>query len=300
MSVQISIFHYSPDPNIGNYIIFNDILVMQVKSIRELTDIPYKLNIINNEMHPNALADLKKRLLNIEIIDVPKHEVFCGPAGINGAILNNKCDYLVILHTDVLATWNWLSIWLAHVKSAENYYGVPCAVSPEGLLLYPKNEGSKHIGYTIQEMQGYIEKTMQINWKSWNGIPVGVSGNCPPNHPLKLYDVGNELGLYMAHRKFWEEVGLHDETMISTLDGIDMGLRTLKTRCRNLLGGGLWLHHIGGLHLGVGCRLYRTSDGNWIGESQFTQKWGTEMRTKVAYGTAWIELHKEQKQRTGK
>lgn len=300
MSIQVSIFHYSPDPNIGNYAIFNDILVTQVKSIREMTDIPYKLNIINNEMHPNALADLKRRLPDMEIIDVPKHEILNGPAGENGAILNNKCDYLVILHTDVLVTWNWLSTWLAHVQVAEAYYGVPCAVSPEGLLLYPKNAGSQHIGYTPQEMQGYMETTMQINWKPWNGVPVGISGPKPPNHPMKLYDVGNELGLYMASKKFWEEVGLHDETMVSTLDGIDFGVRALKTRCRNLIGGGLWLHHIGGLHLGTGCRLYRNSDGNWIGEREFVQKWGVEMRRKVADGFAWINLHNEQKARTGK
>lgn len=294
MSVQVSIFHYSPAPTIGNYNIFNDILLMQVKSIRALTDIPYKLNIIDNEMHPAARADLEKRLPDVEIINVPKHEMLCGPAGENTAILNNKCDYLVLLHTDVLVTWSWLSTWLTHVKNAEAKYGVPCAVSPEGLLLYPKNEGSQHIGYTFEQMKGYMENTMHKPWKPWNNVPVGLSRVGP------LYDVGNELGLYMAHKTFWEEVGLHDETMLSTLDGIDLGLRTLKTRCRNLIGGDLFLHHIGGLHLGVGCRLYRKADGNWIGEEQFKKKWGVEMRTKVAYGTAWIELHKEQQVRTGK
>lgn len=271
---------------------------MNVKAIRELTDIPCKLNLINNEMHPNALADIRKRLPDLEIIDVPKHERFCGPAGENGAILNNKCDYLVILHTDVLVTYNWLSTWLTLVKNAEAYYGVPCAVTPEGLLLYPKNAGSQHIGYSQEVMMKHMENEMHIKWNLWNAIPLGVSGNVP-SHPLKLYDVGNELGLYMAHRKFWEEVGLHDETMLSTLDGIDLGLRAVQTRCRNLIGGGLWVHHIGGLHLSVGCRLYADENG-WIGETEFRRKWGVEVRKKVLDGTIWLQLHKAQQEKYGK
>lgn len=301
MSIQVSIFHYSPDPNlknpyvtwkgeVANNFIFNDILVMQVKSIRALTDIPYRLSIIDNEMHPAARADLEKRLPDVEIISVPKHERLNGPAGINGCILNNKCDYLVILSTDVLVTWNWLSTWLAHVKNAEALYGVPCAVSPDRLLLYPKNEASI-VGYTLEEL---LKGDLNVPWKYWNGIPVAVST------VGTLYDRGNELGFYMAHRKFWEEVGLHDEEMISTMDGIDMGLRALKTHCRHLLGGGLFLHHVSGLHGNVGCRLYRSADGNWDGCAEFIKKWGIDMRWKVIYGTAWIELHQEQQARTGK
>ena len=290
MSIQVSIFHYAPDSAIW----LNDVVLMQVRSIKELTDIPYKLNIINNEMEPLARKDLASRLpSDVELIDVPKHEILCGPAGINGAILNNKCDYLVILHTDVLVTWNWLSTWLTHVQNAETKYGVPCAVSPEGLLPYPKNEGYAK-GLEHEVMKTYMGDTMKISWKPWNDIPIGVS------KPTVLYDVGNELGLYMANRKFWEEIGLHDETMTASMEGIDMGLRTLKTRCRNLLGGGLWLHHVGGLHGKIGCRLQRQKDGSWVGTDEFIKKWGMETRWKVTYGTAWIEFHTEQRKITGK
>lgn len=300
MSVQVSIFHYAPDSAIW----MNDILLLQVKSIKELTtDVPYKLNVIDNEMEPEARKDLASKLpADIELISVPKHEILCGPAGINGAILNNKSDYLVILHTDVLVTWNWLSTWLTHVKNAEAKYGVPCAVSCQGLLPYPSNpineETKRVIPFSERSnfdcVQDYLEKTMYIQWKRWNNLPIGVS------KPTILYDVGNELGLYMANKKFWEEVGLHDETMTATMDGIDMGLRTVKTRCRNLIGGGLWLHHISGLHLNVGCRLQHQADGNWVGEAEFTKKWGADVRKKVLFGTIWSEWHAEQQQKYGK
>ena len=299
MSVQVSIFHYAPDWAVW----MNDIVLLQVKSIRELTtDVPYKLNVIDNEIEPNARKDLASKLPpNVELISVPKHEVLCGPAGINGAILNNKSDYLVILHTDVLVTWNWLSTWLTHVKNAEAKYGVPCAVSCQGLLPYPSsplNEETKRVQFggraDYDYVRDYLEKTMHIEWKAWNNLPIGVS------KPTILYDVGNELGLYMANKKFWEEVGLHDETMTATLDGIDMGLRTLKTRCRNLIGGGLWLHHISGLHTNVGCRLQRQKDGNWVGTAEFIKKWGPEVSKKMGLTTLWTEFHNEQQQKYGK
>jgi len=89
LSVQVSIFHYAEDDKLY----FNDVLVMLVKSIREFTNYPYKLTIIDNEMGWKAREDLEAKIPDIEIIRVPKHETLCGPAGLNGCIQNNKEDY---------------------------------------------------------------------------------------------------------------------------------------------------------------------------------------------------------------
>lgn len=294
LSVQISIFHYAEDEKLY----FNDLLVMLVKSIRELTQYPYKLNIIDNEMQPKAREDLEAKLPNIEIIRVPKHERLCGPAGINGCITNNKEDYLVILHTDVLVTWNWLSSWMQNIVNAELFYGIPCA-STCLLLPYPANDATDKLPWKLGAVEGHdrrggnsvknIENYFDNNgipWRPWRGLPIAVS------EPGLVMDVGHQLGLYIASKEFWEEVGLHDETMLSTFDDLDMGIRTLKTRCRLLISEKVWLHHIGATHQGTGCFTDRNPE-------PFIRKWGKEPLIKMQNGTFWKELHDAQREKYG-
>lgn len=287
MSVQISIFHYAED----NQLYFNDVLVMLVNSVRELTDYPYKLNIVDNQMQPKARKDLESKLPDIEIINVPKHDPLCGPAGLNTAIVNNKEDYLVILHTDLLVSWNWLSCWVQNIINAELKYGVPCA-STCLLLPYPANEGTKNIPWGLSEgcKPENIEKFLNVSnipCKKWRNLPIAIS------NAGVVTDTGHQLGLYIASKEFWEEVGLHDETMTGTLDDLDMGIRTLITRCRLLISEKVWLHHIGALHQSTGCFLNRDP-------APFIRKWGVEVLKKLEDGSLWIALHKKQQEKYGK
>ena len=178
MSVQISIVHYATSDELR----FNDVLVFLVKSIKELTKHPYRLNIIDNQMHPEARKDLERKLPNVEILRTEgpewkvrdrkgnilsgRHHTF--PVGANLAMDAMKGDYLVMFHTDLLVSHNWLSSLVKDLKSAEKTYGVPCATCPI-LIFHPRRNGSK-----IESVKRYMEKH-GLPYKMWGKFPVVVS-----------------------------------------------------------------------------------------------------------------------------
>lgn len=284
MTVQISVVHYAEE----NELVFNDVLVMFVKSIRQLTQYPYKLNIIDNQMHPLARRNLESKLPHVEIIrHEGKHHTF--PAGANTAIEKMQGDYLVLLHTDLLVGWGWLNALVQDLKQSEAKYGVPCAISPL-LLPYPKTSetpSEEQLGITTisdlippEDVKRYMINH-HIPYKLWNNVPVAVS------RPTLITDNGHQLGgAYMASRKFFEEVGPYDETLNRTNDR-DYGIRALLTSCRNLMSNHVYLHHIGGLHSHSG--VYNSHE--YDGYAAFKSKWGLKAWQAMLTGMMWIKLH---------
>lgn len=285
-TVQISVVHYAEEDELP----LNDTVALLIHSIRDLTEYPYKLNIIDNQMHPRARRDLEEKLPDIEIIRTKGNRHTYG-AGCNTAIRNFDADYLCILHTDCLVSWNWLTCNMKNLIEAEKKYGVPC-ITTFKLLPYPISLGtpwSKMVAddrrKSPEEVISYLTK-WRFPWKMWNSIPIAIS------HPGSVTDHGWQIGLYMTNRGFFNEVGLMDETLPIHND-IDYGLRCLATRCRNLISDRVIIHHIGALHRFSG--VYGTS----FTAKPFFMKWGEEIRKTLLDGSIWIDLHKKQREKYG-
>jgi len=284
MSVQISIVHYAE----AHELQFNDVLAFQVKSIRALTKYrPYRLNIIDNQMHPKARKDLEAKIPNVEILRTSgRHHTF--PVGANLAIENMKGDYLAMFHTDLLMTWNWLTSFVENLKSAEKGYGVPCAISPI-LLFHPRRNASR-----VGSVRRYMEKH-GIPYKMWGKFPVAVS------RPGLVTDNGHQLGgAYIASRRFFKEVGSYDP-VLNRMNDKSYGIRALMTRCRNTISNRVYLHHVGALHRGSGCYVKGPYGSRKLGEyTQFKLKWGHMVFRKVQNGSIWPELHQAQRKGTSR
>lgn len=285
MSVQISVVHYADEDELY----FNDVVALLIKSIHELTDYPYKLKIIDNQMHPRARRDLEERLPDVEILRNDGASRLY-PAACNTAIKDFDTDYLCILHTDCLASWGWLTWTVNNLKKAEKKYGAPCATTfkllpyPMSLELVPWDNIIKKI-VTPEKVISELDK-WKFPWKIWNSLPIAVS------RPGLVTDHGWQLGVYMASREFFDEVGLMDDKLCPYAD-LDYGMRALATRCRSLISEKVVIHHVGALHRKSG--IYTT---HWNYEG-FVEKWGEPIMQQLKDGTIWIELHKRQREKYG-
>ena len=121
-TVQVSVIHYADEDELH----FNDVLALQIKSIRDLTEYPYKLNIIDNMMHPVARKDLDEKVPDVDIL---RNDNRGYSSGCNLAMRSFDTDYLVVLHTDLLVSWGWLTWAVQNLRDAEKKYGVPCVTT---------------------------------------------------------------------------------------------------------------------------------------------------------------------------
>ena len=128
-TVQVSVIHYADEDELH----FNDVLALLIRSIRDLTEYPYKLNIIDNRMHPLARKDLDEKVPDVDIL---RNDNRGYSSGCNLAMRSFDTDYLVVLHTDLLVSWGWLTWAVQNLQEAEKKYGVPC-VTTFRLLWYP-------------------------------------------------------------------------------------------------------------------------------------------------------------------
>jgi len=295
--VQISIVHYAEEKN---YRTFNDVLFTLVKSIRELTKHPYRLNVIDNQSHKIASEDMKAKIPDVEIIRAKgEHHTF--PAGANTAIENMQGDYLVLLHTDLLVTFNWLTSLVKNLQTIEKQFGVPCATSPL-LLPYPKKDAElfkrewRVDVRTPTAVSSYMSR-YGVPWKMWDDLPIAMS------NPGLVTDNGHQLGgAYIASKAFFEEVGPYDPE-INRFNDKDYGIRALMTRCRNTISNRAYLHHMGGLH--KGCGVYLDAENQYADKelgsyAVFQRKWGVDVFRKVINGSIWRELHEKQRRKYAK
>jgi len=320
MSVQISIVHYADRQRprtalseVESMLVYNDILIMLIKSIKELTKYPYRLNIIDNQMDPVARKDLEERLPNIEILRTEgpewkirhkdghivsgRHHTF--PVGANLAMDTMKGDYLVMFHTDLLVSYNWLTSLVQNLKEMEKNYGVPCATSPL-LLPYPRSArmpSEEEMLMKIRTRSGLTEPDNVKNYMDIHGVPNKMWGEIPVaiNKPGLVTDNGHQLGgAYIASKRFFNEVG-HYDPCINRMNDKSYGIKTLTTRCKNTISNHVYLHHIGGLHKRSGCYVQEHYSDKVIGSfAQFVYKWGRKVYRKTLKGGIWIELHQAQ------
>lgn len=285
-TVQVSIIHYADEDQLW----FNDVLALLVKSIRELTTYPYKLNIIDQNMPPLVRKDMEEKVPDVDIL---RNDKKSPSSGANLAARNFDTDYMCLLHTDILVSWKWLTCVVENLVESEKNYGVPC-VTTFRLLNYPMSldhiPWDTHLSNVVlPDRVGSDMTRWEFPWKMWNGIPIAVS------RPGLVTDHGWQIGVYMAGREFFDEVGEKNETLDSYED-LEYGIRVLKTRCRSLISENVVLHHMGGLH---------RSSGIWKGGfgrsyNAFRDMIGLETMEKVQDGSLWLELHAKQCEKYGK
>jgi len=293
-TVQVSVIHYAEEDELH----FNDVLAVLIKSIRDVTEYPYELNIIDQNMPPLARKDLEEKVPDIDIL---RNDSRSYAAGCNLAARSFDTDYLVVLHTDFLVSWNWLTCTVKNLVDAEKHYGVPC-VTTFRLLNYPRvsdmlpwnNFNEVHIGNCVspRKMIADLNK-WKFPWKIWNGSPGGVP--LAVSRPGSVSDNGWQVGVFMAGRELFDEVGSWEEAL-HAFEDLDYGIRVLQTRCRSLISENVVLFHIGGLH-GL--------SGVWKGGAgrsaqPLIDKIGEEAMNKIMDGTLWLELHAKQREKYGK
>lgn len=285
-TVQISIIHYADEDELH----FNDVLALQIKSIRELTEYPYKLTIIDNMMHPRARKDLDETVPDVDIL---RNDTRSYSAGCNLAMRNFDADYLVVLHTDLLVSWKWLTCAVKNLVDSEKHYGVPCVTTfrllnyPMSLDLIPWDTFLTHIvppEKVISELSRW-----GFPWKMWNGIPIAVS------RPGLVTDHGWQVGVYMTGRELIDEVGFKEERL-DAFEDLDYGIRVLATRCRSLISENVVLHHVGAL--GANSGIWKGGAGR--SARPLIDKIGDEAMNKIIDGTLWLDLHKRQREKYGK
>jgi len=304
MSVQISIVHYAEDRD--EDLIFNEILYRLVKSIRELTVHKYRLNIIDNQMGPQMRRDIEAKIPDVEIHRTKGiHHTF--PVGANLAIEEMKEDYLVLLHTDLLVGYNWLTSLITDLKDSEKRYGLPCSVAPL-LLFYPVHPSLKEkLHHKIRSRQDTMSYNALENYMRECGIPFKLWGDVPValSNPGLVTNNGHQLGgAYVASKRFFDEVGPYDP-LINRFNDKDYGIRALLENTRSLISNKSYIHHMGGLHKTSGCYggqgyfdeagiKHSYGSDNLGAFTQFRLKWGEKVFKKTVDGSLWVELHRAQ------
>ena len=285
-TVQISIIHYADEDELH----CNDVLALLVKSIRELTEYPYELNIIDNQMPPKAREDLDEKVPDVDIL---RNNTRSYSAGCNLAMRSFDTDYLVVLHTDLLVSWNWLTCAVKNLVDSEKHYGVPCVTTfrllpyPMSLKLIPWDTFLENV-VSPETVISELDK-WGFPWKTWNGIPIAIS------RPGLVTDHGWQIGVYMAGREFFDEVGPKEEAL-EAYEDLDYGLRALATRCRSLISENVVLHHCGGLSALSG--VWKGGGGRL--NQPLIDKFGEGILDKLLDGSIWLDLHKKQSEKYGK
>jgi len=288
-TVQISVIHYAEEDEL----LFNDIVAILIKSIREVTEYPYELNIIDQNMPPLARKDLDEKVPDVDIL---RNDNRSYSAGCNLAMRNFDTDYLCVLHTDLLVSWKWLTCAVKNLVDSEKHYGVPC-VTTFRLLEYPRWgnlswEDFYNNGVSPRKLIGNLKK-WSFPWKIWDGTSDGVP--LAVSRPGLVTDHGWQIGVYMTNRELIDEVGFKEERL-DAFEDLDYGIRVLKTRCRSLISEHVVLHHIGGLHALSG--VWKGGAGRSM--QPLIDKIGDEAVNKIIDGTIWLELHAKQREKYGK
>lgn len=292
VTVKISIIHYADEDKLW----FNDVLALLVKSIRDLTTYPYELNIIDQNMPPLARKDMEEKIPDVDIL---RNDDRSPSTGANLAARNFDTDYMCLLHTDLLVSWKWLTCVVENLVKAEKHYGVPC-VTTFKLLNYPMILDNKPswdpqlANVRLPDRVGSDMTSWGFPWKMWNGIPIAVS------RPGLVTDHGWQIGVYMAGREFFNEVGEKNEAL-DAYEDLEYGIRVLKTRCRSLISEHVVLHHMGGLHRSIG--IWKGGSGtSGFGRSYnaFRDMIGVETMKKMQDGSLWLDLHANQREKYGK
>ena len=246
------------------YLIPNRFTVEAVKSIREHTDRPYKITVVDNHSDPEAHSDLKAKLPNdVEVVmnDRPLPSVASGRNKVWSLV---DSEYFVLLHPDMRVTKGWLSNLLEALKMGEQEHFKPCAITPLSApyLLSDEelyNRYKAHFAVnSLDAMQAYCDK---------HGIPCkdGVI-YCEPVYPPFIAN-GEQLMMFAASKWFRDTVGEWDERYEgSNYDDVDMALMAITKGCEVLQSTNVFVQHLQSLTNGYGNLIKHNAE-------KFIEKW---------------------------
>jgi hypothetical protein len=248
--------------------------VEAVKSIREYTDCPYKITVVDNHSDPEAHSDLKAKLPDdVEVVmnDRPSPSVASGRNKVWSLV---DSEYFVLLHPDMRVTKGWLSNLLEALKMGEKEHFKPCAITPlsapyllsktqppslqsDDEELYCRYKAHFAVN-SLDAMQAYCDK---------HGIPYkdGVI-HCEPVYPPFIAN-GEQLMMFAASKRFRDTVGEWDERYDgSNYDDVDMALMAITKGCEVLQSTNVYVQHLQSLTNGYGNLIKNNGE-------KFIEKW---------------------------
>jgi GT2 family glycosyltransferase len=254
-----------------------------VKSIKELTDVPYELVVVDNYSDPNCFEELKSKLPSDVKIVQNDRSSRCINSGRNKVWRMVEADYFALLHTDVRVSRGWLGNMLTELMSAEEKYGKPCVISPLYMPYFVSDNKtyqrfSQHFTVdTLEKLEAYCSSS-GVGFQNGNVV-------CQPSGFYT--DDGHQLMIFLASKSFRDKVGEWDEQYTgSGYDDCDMGITAILKGCKNLQSQTVYIQHLQGASIGVG-----QLQGSGVNQQRFIEKWGKQWLDKM--GDVWIRLHKE-------
>lgn len=257
-----------------------------VKSIKELTDVPYELVVVDNYSDQNCFEEIKSKLpSDVKIVQNDRRSR-CVNSGRNKVWSMVEADYFALLHTDVRVSRGWLGNMLTELMSAEEKYGKPCVISPLYLPYFVSDNRtyqrfSQHFTVdTLEKLEAYCSSS-GVGFQNGNVV-------CQPSGFYT--DDGHQLTMFLASKNFRDKIGDWDERYAGgNYDDCDMGITTLTKGLKNLQSQTTFIQHLRGISIGQGVV---TDMG--VNAKVFVEKWGNPMFDEMQTGQLWIRLHREQ------
>lgn len=210
----------------------------------------------------------------------------------------SDCEAFVLLHNDIRLAHGSLDHLVEDWRKAEKKFGRGSAIVSPRYMPYhlgaPRPEAVTRPEFwdRFRGSTKSIEE-MKVLCRDWEASFDGEDVVCPKKS--RTTDDGHILMMFIAGRRFFDDVGLCDESMTGfNFDDSDWGMRALMHGKRNLQSTGALVGHVSFLSFGP---LMKSSA--WTAKAAdnaklFIDKWGREIFDEMQTGQLWIRLHKEQ------
>jgi hypothetical protein len=283
----------------------NDLLVDQLYRMKEQLDAEmYKLHVVYWTDDARYEKDLVHRVppsVTLLFNDRPNRPD-SQPSKRNKVVEHARasgCEAFVLLHNDVRLARGALNHLVEDWRAAERKFGTANAiVSPRYMFFhlttpYPEAVSKPEIWDRLRGTVKSAEE-MEVLCKDWDATFKGGEVVCPK--ASRTTDDGHILMMFIADPRFFDDVGLCDESMTGfNYDDSDWGMRVLMHGKRNLQSTGALIGHISFLSFGPLMQsaewLTRTADNAKL----FIDKWGRAIFDEMQTGQLWIRLHREQR-----
>lgn len=282
----------------------NDLLIDQLYRMRDQLDArTYKIYVVYWTDDLSYTEDLKRRVPpSIELIfnDRPTRPD-SQPSKRNKVVDHAKttgCEAFILLHNDIRLARGSMDHLVADWRWAEKKWGRNSSILSPRYMFYhlssPRPEAIANLPYWDRvRTSAKSAEEMRRLCRAWDASFRDDEVICP--NKSHVTDDGHILMMFIASPRFFDAVGICDETMSGfNFDDSDWGIRALKCGKKNLQSTGALVGHISALSFGP---LLKSKD--WLDKAAdnatiFISKWGREMFDEMQTGKLWVRLHREQ------
>jgi GT2 family glycosyltransferase len=226
-----------------------ELLINCVKSIRDYTDLPYEIIVVDNGSNDGTVEFCLKE--KITFISIANNRGF--PAACNLGMRISSGDTLLLLNNDIVVSHNWLSNQLACLYSSEEIGIVgPYTNYASGKQMLPSNYDN------IKQFHDEALKRNKPDSNLWQPIE-RIVGIC-----------------FLIKRKLFEKIGYLDEQFsLGHYEDDDYCYRARQAGYKLMLAGDVIIHHYGStsFHKLDPLKLQELIERNFI---KFYIKWGVD------------------------